>query len=157
MVSRLKSIVVLVCLLVSPFSFALTEKDKVEFQKKQLTLTQGKRIKKISVEIAETEKQHEYGLMFRRSLPNDHGMLFVFKDEMVRSFWMKNTLIDLSIGYFNKSKQLIDVQEMKAMSSVMQTNFQSYPSRGPAQYALEMPARWFTQNEISEGAIFNLK
>lgn len=157
MALRLKLIVGTICLLAAHKSFSLVDTDKVEFQKKQITLTSGRTTKKLTAEIAESEDQHERGLMFRKSLAKDYGMLFIFKDEMIRNFWMKNTIIDLSIGYFNKEKKLIDVQEMKAVSSILQTDIPSYPSRGLAQYALEMPTQWFTLNKIKEGTILKIK
>ncbi|MBC7742658.1 MAG: DUF192 domain-containing protein [Bdellovibrionaceae bacterium] len=90
--------------------------------------------------------------MFRKKLGSDEGMLFVFESEGIRTFWMKNTLIDLSIGYFDKSKKLIDIQEMKAMNSVLEKDLPTYPSKSPAMYALEMPTGWFKKNKIKEGA-----
>ena len=57
--------------------------------------------KTVVVEIADTDERRAYGLMFRNSLPKDEGMLFIFEDERIRSFWMKNTLIPLSIAYIN--------------------------------------------------------
>lgn len=156
MVSHLKWIVVTTLLVVSHNLFALPDSDKIQFKTSEITLVSGKIIKKIKVELAETEDQHERGLMFRKSLPKDQGMLFVFKDEMIRSFWMKNTLINLSIGYFNKDKKLIDIQEMKA-TNMMQTDFPNYPSQGPAQFALEMPEAWFAKNKIEVGAFLKQK
>ncbi len=158
--SRLKWIVVVTLALSSLKAFSLTDNDKVEFKKTELVLfasSTAKVGKKIIVELAESENQHERGLMFRKSLSKNNGMLFVFSDEEVRNFWMKNTLIDLSIGYFNKDKKLIDVQEMKAINSILQRDIPGYPSQGPAQYALEMPAKWFGENHIRIGAVFRLK
>ncbi len=156
MVSRLKWIVATIVLVLSHNSFALSDTDKVEFKKSEIFLVSGKVTKKIKVELAETMDQHERGLMFRKSLSKDQGMLFVFEDQEIRSFWMKNTIIDLSIGYFNKDKKLIDVQEMKA-TSMLQKDIPSYPSRGPAQYALEMSPKWFDKNNIKVGAVLQLK
>lgn len=154
--SHLKWIVATIVLVVSHNSFALSETDKVEFKKSEITLVSGKTTKKIKVELAETMDQHERGLMFRKGLGKDEGMLFIFDDQQIRSFWMKNTIIDLSIGYFNKDKKLIDIQEMKA-TSMLQKEIPSYPSRGPAQYALEMTPNWFDKNNIRIGAILKLK
>ncbi len=157
---RLKLPIVKIFILFVFFSasvFALTDETKVVFQKQTMTLVSGKISKKITAEIAATEDQHERGLMFRQNLGKDNGMLFIFNDEMTRSFWMKNTLIDLSIGYFNKDKKLIDVQEMKAVTSILQQEIPSYPSRAPAQYALEMNPNWFTKNRIEKGAVLKLK
>lgn len=144
---RLKS---LVAILVSCLALnAAAESTVLKFKSKVAQL--GK--KTITVEIAESEKQLEQGLMFRKKLAANAGMLFIFPDEQPRSFWMKNTLIDLSIGYFDKQKKLIDFQEMTATSTVMQQNLPFYPSKGPAMYALEMNKGWFKKNKIEIGTI----
>jgi len=156
MVSHLKWIVATIVLALSHNSFAVSESDKVQFKTSEISIVFEKVTKKITAEFAESAEQHEHGLMFRKSLGHDQGMLFVFEDEAIRSFWMKNTIIDLSIGYFNKDKKLIDIQEMKA-TSMLQKDFPSYPSRGPAQYALEMSPNWFEKNGIKVGAILKLK
>lgn len=117
--------------------------QKVKFKK---TFIKIKNIK-IDVELAETEEQLEYGLMFRDRLSTNQGMLFIFDQERPLSFWMKNTIIDLSIAYFDKNKKIVDIQEMKATSS-LDLQIPSYPSKSPALYALEMNARWFEKNHI---------
>lgn len=148
MVSHLKWLAGLLIIIILNASASYANID-VQFKKQ--TVQVGP--KKILVEIAKTDQQHERGLMLREKLNANDGMLFVFQDEDYRSFWMKNTLINLSIGYFNKEKKLIDIQEMTAVTSVMQTQIPSYPSKGPAQYALEMPEGWFKKNRISKGAL----
>lgn len=118
------------------------------FSKVKITLGD----KKLEVELAETSDQHERGLMFRDKMGENDGMLFIFKNEETRFFWMKNTLIDLSIGYFDKSGTLIDIQEMKSGKGV--TNdmlLPSYPSAKPAKYALEMNKGWFDKNKVKLG------
>ena len=122
----------------------------VDFSKKKIKI--GKVV--LNVEVAETDEQHQQGLMYREKLAPNAGMIFVFNDEEPRFFWMKNTYVDLSIGFFDKNRKLIDIQDMKA-TTVMQKEFPNYPSRGPAQYALEVSKGWFKKNGIREGAIFN--
>lgn len=124
-------------------------KPDITFKKEKITLDG----KTIPVELAETPEQHERGLMFRKSMPENEGMLFVFSNEEVRYFWMKNTFIDLSIGYFDKEKTLIDIQEMKS-ASMMETRPPSYPSAKPAKYALEMNKGWFAKNKVKLGQKF---
>ena len=123
---------------------------------KKLEISFGKQKKVISVEIAETPKQHEIGLMNRKSMPVDAGMLFVFKDSEIREFWMKNTLFNLDIAYFSKDKVIVDIQTMNAVTSVLQTNLATYPSKSPAQYALEMNEGWFKKNKFPTGSKFQL-
>ena len=108
---------------------------------------------KIMVELAESHAQLEHGLMFRRELKADTGMLFIFSDEQPRSFWMKNTFIPLSIGFFDHDKKLIDMQEMLPVKSEMEVNPPTYQSAGAAKYALEMPAGWFNKKKIKIGAM----
>ena len=82
-------------------------------------------------------------------------MLFIFPDEQPRSFWMKNTFVPLSIGYFNAKKELIDMIDMEPAQSEMQNQFPTYASKGPAQYALEVPKGWFLKNKIKIGQKFS--
>lgn len=110
--------------------------------------------KVLTVEVAETHAQQQQGLMFREKLGTNAGMIFVFPGEEIRSFWMKNTFIDLSIGFFDKDKKLIDIQDMKA-TSMAQTNFPSYVSRAPAQYALEVNQGWFKKQGVKLGDKFS--
>lgn len=128
------------------------EAAKIKFKKQKIELIQKQNKKVIIVEVAETSDQHAQGLMFRQKLKNNEGMLFIFNDEQVREFWMKNTLINLDIGYFDKNKKLIDIQQMKAVTSILQTDLPTYPSKQPAMYALEMQHAWFRKNKFSEGA-----
>ena len=151
MVLRLKWLVVSFCFFqFQPYSLAKNEQQKSpQFKKEYIQLGS----KKISVEIAETNQQLEYGLMHRTHLKADQGMLFIFKDEQILSFWMKNTLIDLSIGYFSEKKVLNEIIDMKS-TSLLQTNFPSYPSQQPAMNALEMNQGWFKKNKIKQKAQF---
>lgn len=107
----------------------------------------------IHAEIADSSQSREKGLMNRKSLPENAGMLFVFDEEDYRTFWMKNTFIDLSIGYFDKNKFLLEIVEMKSVKSEMETP-QVYPSKYRAKYALEMNAGWFKKHKIAPGAQF---
>ncbi|WP_413583079.1 DUF192 domain-containing protein [Bdellovibrio sp. HCB288] len=108
--------------------------------------------KTLTVEVATTVEQQAQGLMSRAHLGPDEGMLFVFSNEETRFFWMKNTLIDLSIGFFNKDGKLIDIQEMKSGKGLADTALPSYASSNPAKYALEMNKGWFEKNKIKVGA-----
>lgn len=124
-----------------------------DFKKKKISVGS----KTLVVEIAETPLQHERGLMFRNKLGDNEGMLFVFDSEQVRFFWMKNTLIDLSIGYFDASGKLIDIQEMKSGKGIPDTALPNYPSTKPAKYALEMNKGWFAKNKIKLGTKLKMK
>lgn len=107
--------------------------------------------KTIWVEVARTPEELSKGLMYRTSLDKDSGMLFVFPAAEMLSFWMKNTLIPLSIGFFDENKKLMEVLEMQT-TSVMQRELPRYESHKPARYALEMKKNWFSENKIKKGA-----
>jgi uncharacterized protein len=102
----------------------------------------------IIAEIADTPKRRSLGLMFRKKLNENSGMLFIFPKEDYLSFWMKNTLIPLSIGYFDRDGVLLEVYEMKPNQTE-----EVYNSRKKAIYALEMNSGWFTKNNINPGAV----
>ncbi|MDX1410375.1 MAG: DUF192 domain-containing protein, partial [Saprospiraceae bacterium] len=80
---------------------------------------------------------HQAQLLFRESMPRDHGMLFIFSGETMRSFWMKNTKIPLDIIYFNKDLELVSVANARPCRT---STCGSYPSDGPAMYVLELNA-----------------
>ena len=93
---------------------------------------------RFTVELAESSEEQALGLMFRDSLPEDHGMLFLFPGEARRSFWMKNTRIPLDIFYFDAERKLVSVSENTPPCRTQRCP--SYPSTGPAQYVLELRA-----------------
>ena len=123
-------------------------KDVVSLQKLQI----GDKV--IQVEVADTNEKRARGLMYRQSLPKDQGMLFVFPNTQPLSFWMKNTYIPLSIGFFNSERQLLEVQEMQPESILLKEPTKTYKSRLPARYALEMNKGWFSRNKIKPGVKF---
>lgn len=149
MVSRLKCFKKISLFLTLVVAFAAVNVSAATpFSKIKITLGS----KDLTVELAETPDQHERGLMFREKMGTDEGMLFIFKNAETRFFWMKNTLIDLSIGYFDASGTLIDIQEMKSGKGVTSdTLLPSYPSSSPAKYALEMNKGWFDKNKVKIG------
>ena len=93
---------------------------------------------RFNVEIADTESARERGLMFRDSMPADHGMLFVFDDLAERTFWMKNCRMPLDILYFDEKYKLVSVQQR--VPACRSDPCPVYPSDGPSQYVLELNA-----------------
>lgn len=110
----------------------------------------------IRVEVAEAEDHRARGLMYRRTLAANQGMLFVFDEEALQTFWMKNTLIPLSIGFFDRNLKLVDVQEMVPPSTFMALDLPRYTSQKPALLALEMNRQWFKRHKIPLGAKLEL-
>jgi uncharacterized membrane protein (UPF0127 family) len=107
---------------------------------------------KFSAYVADNEDRRAQGLMFIEKMPENSGMLFVFEEVRPLAFWMKNTLIPLAIGFFDANGVLIDIQEMKVASSIMEVDPPSYQSRGPALFALEMNTGWFAKHKIKNGS-----
>ncbi|MDX9702694.1 MAG: DUF192 domain-containing protein [Candidatus Auribacterota bacterium] len=101
--------------------------------------------KTVYVEIADTPEKRQLGLMYRQSLPENQGMLFIFENEQVLSFWMKNTRIALSLAYISKDGTITEIISMEPYDQ------RSYKSKHVVQYALEMNRGWFEINGISVG------
>lgn len=100
----------------------------------------------ILAEIADTPETRERGLMFRNELGEKEGMLFIFEDEAVRSFWMRNTFIPLDIAFIDRTLRILDIQQMEPESEELHT------SSGPAMYALEVPQGTLAARGIAVGA-----
>ena len=124
----------------------------IKFEKKQMLLDG----KKITVEIADSIEKRSQGLMYRKKLKPGHGMLFIHDKPEVAGYWMKNTFIDLSIGFFDENKKLLEIYDLKKTPSVLSTRFDQVKSRKKVKYALEVPKGWFKANNIKVGARFKL-
>lgn len=101
----------------------------------------------VRVEIADIDAERTRGLMERTALGENRGMLFVFDDERTRSFWMKNTLIPLSIAYIDADGRIVDIQKMEPLDD----DPPHYTSAGPAQYALEVNQGFFEKRRVEVG------
>lgn len=91
---------------------------------------------RIDVEIADNDASRAQGLMYRTALAPDHGMLFIFDDSAVRTFWMKNTLIPLDMLFFDADRKLVSIQHR--VPPCHADPCPVYPSTGPAMYVLEL-------------------
>jgi hypothetical protein len=84
--------------------------------------------------------------MFRKSLPTNHGMLFVFERKGVHCMWMRNTLIPLSVAYIEDDGTIVNILDMQPHDE------RSHCARQPVRYALEMAQGWFAQKGLAPGA-----
>jgi len=100
----------------------------------------------IIVEVADDDQQRSQGLMYRSSLPDTTGMLFIFDQPAPRSFWMKNTKIPLDILYVDEELRIFMIYK-----SVMPYSEQSIPSEDEALYVVEVIGGFTTRNQIEEG------
>jgi len=97
------------------------------------------------VDVADTPEEREKGLMFTHHLGEKDGMLFVFEEEKIPVFWMKNTPIPLSIAFIDKNFIIVDIQQMKPMEEAPH-----FPPK-PILYALEVRRGWFRDRGIGKG------
>ncbi|TGM12455.1 DUF192 domain-containing protein [Leptospira selangorensis] len=104
------------------------------------------------VEVANTDESRQRGLMFRKKLGENEGMIFIFPSEDHLSFWMKNTLIPLSIGYFSKDKKLVDVYEMAPNQTQV-----LYHSTQKVMYAVEANPRWFAKRGLGKNSVLKIE
>lgn len=107
--------------------------------------------KPVRMQVAVREDEMVRGLMERRDLGHDEGMLFVYNHSQRMSFWMRNTPTPLDIGFFNEAGEL---EEIYPMHPFDETSVSSRGSR--LKYALEMNQGWFHENEIKPGAKLDL-
>lgn len=103
--------------------------------------------KAVVAEVADSPEEREAGLMFRTKLPADQGMLFVYPDSAPRSFWMKNTVLPLSIAYIDAAGTIVRISDMTPL------NLSPVPSGKPAMYCLEMSQGWFAAHHVAEGQV----
>jgi uncharacterized membrane protein (UPF0127 family) len=101
--------------------------------------------KEIRVEVAKTPEERAKGLMGRTHLGENEGMLFIFEKEDFHGFWMKNTLIPLSIAFIDREGRILAITEMEPLT------LESHPPPQPVLYALEMKKGWFSANGIKAG------
>ncbi len=92
------------------------------------------------VELADDDNERAMGLMYRKQMDDDAGMLFIFPGSQYRAFWMKNTLIPLDILYFDSNRKLINISENTPPCKNTTTRCPNYPSEKPAKYVLEINA-----------------
>lgn len=102
----------------------------------------------LRVQLAEDDEQRQIGLMGREDLPEDAGMLFVFEEEVQGAFWMKDTLIPLSIAYIDSDGEIVDIKDMQPCEA---DPCDVYPSDAPYIQALEVNLGAFETMGIAEG------
>ena len=107
----------------------------------------GKVITSVKAEIARTDEERSNGLMYRKKLKDGEGMLFVYDRDEILSFWMKNTLIPLSIAFINSDGRIIEVRDMYP------GDLKSVVSSRSVRFALEAPQGWFARSGVETGDV----
>jgi hypothetical protein len=100
----------------------------------------------ITAEVAANDATRARGLMFRQSLPANHGMLFIFESKAVHCMWMRNTLIPLSVAFVEDDGTVVNILDMQPHDE------RGHCARQPVRYALEMSQGWFAQRGIGPGS-----
>lgn len=100
----------------------------------------------VVAELASDDQERAKGMMHRSSMAENDGMLFLYKDNRPRSFWMKDTKIPLSIAFIGPKGEIMKIAEMQPL------DLKSTKSIYPAKYALEMNKGWFERNNVKKGA-----
>ena len=112
---------------------------------------------RILAEVVQTPESREKGLMFRKTLARDGGMLFLFPDEQDRQFWMKNTWVSLDIVFIGADKRVTRLHERVRASTTRMTDAEVARVGGPAQFVLELPAGSSRRYKLKEGRRLDFK
>lgn len=102
----------------------------------------------VLAEVADSEEDRQLGLMFRESLADNQGMLFIFNDEARHAFWMKNMRFPLDIIWISGDKQIVDI---KTNVPPCDESCVGLEPRVPARYVLETPAGFIERNRVKIG------
>ncbi|MEJ2477415.1 MAG: DUF192 domain-containing protein [Desulfobacterales bacterium] len=107
----------------------------------------------LTIELATTPEARSCGLSLRDNLPANRGMLFVYAEPEILTFWMKNTRMPLSIAFIDAAGRVVGIQKMSPFPTTT-----VYASSVPALYALEVNQGWFEENGVGVGDVieFNL-
>jgi len=128
------------CLLLCYISIAVSAPalaiTRPEFQRQNITIVTELGVKhRFDVEVARTADEKAFGLMFKRNMPNNRGMIFVWDRPATRQFWMRNTYMSLDILFFDADGMLLHIAPNAEPLSDTQI-----PSLAPAQYVVEVNA-----------------
>ena len=99
----------------------------------------------ITAEVAATDAARSRGLMFRKELAPNHGMLFIFEQDNVQCFWMRNTVLPLSVAFIQDDGVIANIDDMQPMTDT------SHCSSAPVRFVLEMEQGWFAKHGLQAG------
>ena len=101
---------------------------------------------RIEAEVAANDANRMQGLMFRKSMAANQGMLFVFPQRDRHCMWMRNTLLPLSVAFLDEDGRILNVEDMQPQTET------SHCAAGPARFALEMNLGWFAGKGLKPGS-----
>ena len=133
-----------------------TPNPATKYERGRLIISQGSKKVTVNIEIARTMEARSQGLGLRKSLPEDAGMLFVFEEDAKWGFWMRNTLIPLSVGFIDKNWQLLEILDMRVADDPLNGPWPTYAPTAAYRYALEVNQGFFQRKGIIPGARLEL-
>jgi uncharacterized membrane protein (UPF0127 family) len=101
---------------------------------------------RIEAEVAANDQNRQVGLMNRKAMPPQRGMIFVFAQERTHCMWMRNTYLPLSVAFLDADGAILNIEDMQPQTE------DNHCAKRPARYALEMNQGWFAQRGIKPGA-----
>ena len=104
---------------------------------------------RIEAEVAADQQNRMTGLMNRKAMPPQRGMLFVFPEKNTHCMWMRNTFLPLSVAFLDEEGRIINIEDMQPQTE------DNHCARKPARYALEMNIGWFAQRGLKPGLKLN--
>ncbi|AYQ29658.1 DUF192 domain-containing protein [Polaromonas sp. SP1] len=128
--------------LFSPINAFAQESPQMNLQR--VKLTAGMHL--IDAQVAFTPEQRQIGLMFRKEMPQQEGMIFVFEQPSQQCFWMKNTLLPLTAAFVADDGTIVNLADMKPQTT------DPHCSAQPVRYVLEMNKGWFAKKGIKAGS-----
>ncbi|NWQ42766.1 DUF192 domain-containing protein [Bacillus sp. EB106-08-02-XG196] len=134
-------------------SLLFRPKKETSLQTKMIKVSSGEKTINITAQVADTPKKRDKGLMFVEKIPENEGMLFVFSGETYGGFWMKNTLIPLSIAFLDSNGKILKILDMVPCKEEL---CPTYDPEITYHYALEVNLGWFEKNQIKEGDFVKL-
>jgi uncharacterized membrane protein (UPF0127 family) len=140
----MKRLFVSLSCLLAALSGSAWSQEQAQLQLPRTTLSAGMHL--IQTQVAATPEQRATGLMHRKEMPANEGMLFVFEQPAGQCFWMKNTLLPLTAAFVADDGTIVNLADMKPQT------LDSHCSAKPVRYVLEMNQGWFAKRGIQAGA-----
>ena len=126
---------------------ALQSQVRAQDQPQKLpTISLGAGIHLIQAMVAQTPEERSTGLMFRKEMGPNEGMLFIFEQAATQCFWMKNTLLPLSAAFVRDDGRIVNIEDMKPQTT------EGHCSKEPVRFVLEMHQGWFAKRGLKPGA-----
>jgi len=138
MFQRFAAVLALLCTAVLP---AWSQDAQMSLQRVQL----GAGMYRIDAQLAAAPREREIGLMFRKEMPQQEGMLFEFEVPATQCFWMKNTLLPLTAAFIADDGRIVNLVDMHPQTT------DSHCSAEPVRFVLEMNQGWFAKKNIKKG------